>query len=170
MKHGNNIVEKIGIPAVLETCAEECSELGKACLKLSRKLRDEHPTPKTKEEIIKSLAEEIADVIVCIETITDETNLVDEDLIYEIADTKRKRWSNRIDKFLDAKFAEKKTELIKQPEVDKDILIKIKNSNLFEENKHPYTVGYYASDDTWRTADGDKIPGELVIDWRDIPE
>lgn len=45
MKVERNIVERIGIPAVLETCAEECNELAKACLKLSRKLRNEQPTP-----------------------------------------------------------------------------------------------------------------------------
>ena len=63
------ILEKIGLPAVLEQCAEECSELGKACLKLARKLRDENPTPMSEEEIHKNIEEEIADVLTCFNVI-----------------------------------------------------------------------------------------------------
>lgn len=99
----DNIVRRIGIPAVLETCAEECNELAKVCLKLSRKLRNEQPTPKTKNEILNELTEEIADVITCIEVIADETDLISDDLVFTIADTKRKRWNRRIDEFLSAK-------------------------------------------------------------------
>lgn len=96
----DNIVRRIGIPAVLETCAEECNELAKVCLKLSRKLRNEQPTPKTKEEILNELTEEIADVVACLEVLSDETNLIAVDLIDTIADSKRKRWIRRIDDFL----------------------------------------------------------------------
>ena len=96
----DNIVRRIGVPAVLETCAEECNELAKVCLKLSRKLRNEQPTPKTKEEILNELTEEIADVVACLEVLSDETNLIADDLIGTIADSKRKRWIRRIDEFL----------------------------------------------------------------------
>lgn len=30
------IIDKIGTPAMLEQCAEECAELGQACLKLGK--------------------------------------------------------------------------------------------------------------------------------------
>lgn len=103
MSNDNNIVQRIGVPAVLETCAEECNELAKVCLKLSRKLRNEQPTPKTMKEILNELTEEIADVITCIEVIADETDLISDDLVFTIADTKRKRWNRRIDEFLSAK-------------------------------------------------------------------
>lgn len=44
-----NLVNEIGVPAMLEQCAEECTELAQACLKLARKIRNENPTPATKK-------------------------------------------------------------------------------------------------------------------------
>lgn len=32
------IIKEIGTPAMLEQCAEECSELAHACLKMSRRI------------------------------------------------------------------------------------------------------------------------------------
>lgn len=103
MKVERNIVERIGIPAVLETCAEECNELAKACLKLSRKLRNEQPTPKTLEELIASLSEEIGDVISCMGVIMDETELISDAAIFHMAESKQERWVERIDEFLKEK-------------------------------------------------------------------
>lgn len=60
------IVEKIEVPALLEQLAEECAELGKAALKLSRILRRENPTPVTHEDAVDALAEESADVSLCL--------------------------------------------------------------------------------------------------------
>lgn len=59
----NNIEDIIGRPAALEQLAEECAELGKAALKLSRILRGENPTPVKQREAEKNLAEEYTDVV-----------------------------------------------------------------------------------------------------------
>ena len=59
------MIEKIGIPAMLEQTAEECNELAKALLKKARKLRGENPTPLTMTEIDKDITEEYTDVIQC---------------------------------------------------------------------------------------------------------
>ena len=61
------LFDKIGEAAMLEQTAEECSELAQACLKMARKLRGENPTPKSAKEIADNLAEEVADVLICLE-------------------------------------------------------------------------------------------------------
>ena len=64
------LLEKIGKPAMLEQTAEECAELAHACLKLARYYRNENKVyGKTKEELIDNLAEEMADVEICIDEI-----------------------------------------------------------------------------------------------------
>lgn len=90
-----NIINEIGLPAALEQCAEECSELAQACLKLSRKLRDENPTPKSRDEIVESLEEEIADVLNCIYLIQTPLMIFDDELADIMLD-KRDRWIERI--------------------------------------------------------------------------
>ena len=50
-----DVIEVIGLPAVLEQTAEECAELNHACLKMARKLRGENYTPATWEEISENL-------------------------------------------------------------------------------------------------------------------
>ena len=45
-----DIVDYIGLPALLEQLAEECGELTQAALKLARLRRGENPTPKTEKE------------------------------------------------------------------------------------------------------------------------
>lgn len=57
------IRELIPEPALYEQLAEECVELAQACLKKSRKLRDENYTPKTMDEINASIEEEFTDVV-----------------------------------------------------------------------------------------------------------
>lgn len=61
-----NIMEEIGEAAVLEQLAEECTELAQAALKLARILREENPTPVTREEARAALQEEKGDVMVCL--------------------------------------------------------------------------------------------------------
>lgn len=95
MNEEKSIIEIIGLPASLEQLAEECAELGKASLKMARKLRDENPTPLTKEEILENLNEEMADVMLCI------TNFIEYGLItYSSIDSvmmkKEKRWKERL--------------------------------------------------------------------------
>lgn len=89
------IVEEIGKPAMLEQCAEECSELAHACLKMSRKLRDENPTPDDMDKITASLIEEMADVYLCIHEIAVDKGCVKE--IIDIRNEKLERWENRIE-------------------------------------------------------------------------
>ena len=64
------LIDTIGEPATLELMAEECTELAHACLKLARFERDENPTPKTKDECVRSVTEELADVWVVIGELT----------------------------------------------------------------------------------------------------
>ena len=59
------IVDKIGIPAMLEQTAEECTELAKALLKKARKMRGENPTSLSMREIDEAIYEEYTDVIQC---------------------------------------------------------------------------------------------------------
>ena len=56
-------------PAMLEQLAEECSELAQAALKLARLERGENPTPKTEEECVENLLEELGDVNLCMSVV-----------------------------------------------------------------------------------------------------
>lgn len=75
-----NIIKEIGAPAMLEQCAEECTELAHACLKMSRKMRDENPTPKTVQEISQNFVEEVADVSLCIKLLLDDLEVSPESI------------------------------------------------------------------------------------------
>lgn len=57
-----SIMNVIGEEAVLEQIAEEAAELAQAALKLARKKRGINPTPKTEDECLCSLLEEMADL------------------------------------------------------------------------------------------------------------
>ena len=57
----NDIIDSIGLPAVLEQLAEECSELAQASLKYARLLRGDNPTPKTEAECLESLTVDVDD-------------------------------------------------------------------------------------------------------------
>lgn len=69
------VIRTLGEPALLEQLAEECSELAQAALKLARLERGENPTPKTEEECIAALKEEMADVGLCIDAITSRNGI-----------------------------------------------------------------------------------------------
>lgn len=101
-----NIIKEIGAPAMLELCAEECSELAHACLKMSRKMRDENPTPKTKEECFQNLVEEIADVSLCIKLIAEDTASITPEAIESWMLYKESRMRNRL--------ADRKVEKLKE--------------------------------------------------------
>lgn len=60
------LIERIGTAAMLEQTAEEAAELAQACLKAARCKRGENPVYKTRARLQSDLAEEIADVIICI--------------------------------------------------------------------------------------------------------
>lgn len=62
-----DIIIEIGEEALLEQIAEESAELAQASLKLARKMRGENPTPKTQDECVARVLEEIADVYLTID-------------------------------------------------------------------------------------------------------
>lgn len=66
-KQIEDIAEVLGVENILCQLAEESSELSQACLKYRRALNG--LTPKTKEEVIDNLIEEMADVLLNIEQI-----------------------------------------------------------------------------------------------------
>lgn len=89
------IVNRIGLPALLEQTAEECSELSQACLKYSRALRGENPTPKTEHECVVNLMEEIADVKLCVSQL-DTAGLYDYSFVLDTMAEKLIRWQRRL--------------------------------------------------------------------------
>lgn len=70
------LIERIGTAAMLEQTAEEAAELAQACLKAARCKRGENQVYKARAQIQSDLAEEIADVIICIrELLSQNTDL-----------------------------------------------------------------------------------------------
>lgn len=59
------IAEKIGKAAMLEQFAEECMELGHACLKMARIIRGTNPTPVPAQTAWENIIEEYTDVRLC---------------------------------------------------------------------------------------------------------
>lgn len=70
------LVDKIGTAAALEQCAEEASALSQASLKMARAMRGENPPDKALEELIDNLAEEAADVMLCLSDLIDYSGLI----------------------------------------------------------------------------------------------
>ena len=91
-----NFTEVVGKPAMLEQCAEECTELAQACLKMARKMRNENPTPAAMNDILANLNEEVADVMICMTAIV-EGGL----LSYESIDSEYTRKEERLRKRLE---------------------------------------------------------------------
>lgn len=86
------VIRTLGEPALLEQLAEECSELAQAALKLARKERGENPTPKTEEECVKDLLEELGDVNLCMSVIEANRGIH----IRCLSVDKKERWAQRI--------------------------------------------------------------------------
>lgn len=95
VKPMNEIMEQIGLPALLEQLAEECGELTQAALKLARLKRGENPTPKSEMQCIAGLTEEIADVELCIDLLK-RGGIVDKDRVSAIMRNKEVRWNGRL--------------------------------------------------------------------------
>ena len=91
----NDIIDTIGLPAMLEQLAEECAELAQASLKYARLLRGDNPTPKTEQECLEALTEEMADVELC-NSLLMGGDYVDFDAVMELIEVKDKRWHKRI--------------------------------------------------------------------------
>ena len=88
-----DIIKEIRTAAMLEQLAEECTELGKAALKMARIIRKDNPTPVTIEQAKENLCEESGDVITCIEMLKSADVLFVDD---NERNAKIKRWKNRI--------------------------------------------------------------------------
>lgn len=95
------IRETLGRAELLAQLAEEATELAQAALKLRRAITEDNPTPKTPDEAIENLREEIADVDLCIVMVGDLCE--DTDTTLERMDRKLDRWARRL---RDAKHAE----------------------------------------------------------------
>lgn len=95
-KEVTRLVDKIGIPAMLEMMAEECTELSHACLKASRFLRNENPAPVHNiDELMDRVEEEIADVYICLRELR-KTQYVNDAHVSSEIDKKRKRMNERL--------------------------------------------------------------------------
>ena len=87
-------IKNLSEPVRLEQLAEEAAELGHAALKLARILRGENPTPMPEEaEAREALVREIADVMVCVDAVTDTRMLRD---IGTCCTEKKDRWEQRL--------------------------------------------------------------------------
>lgn len=96
-RQNQTIIERIGVPAFLEQIAEECAELAQAALKTARKYRGENPTPKTIDECLDSLQEEMADVMLCMDEWFDYR---EKDFLAGVCMTKQEkleRWKQRLE-------------------------------------------------------------------------
>lgn len=86
------VIRTLGEPALLEQLAEECAELAQAALKMARLERGENPTPKTEEECVQALLEELGDVNLCMSVV--EANRCIH--IRCLSVDKKARWAQRI--------------------------------------------------------------------------
>ena len=101
-----NIAKVIGTPALLEQCAEECTELAQACLKMARKQRNENPTPVEMAVLWESLNEEAGDVENCIEALLNSSVLSRSEMNFNKR-VKLKRWIDRINESEGDNYGEK---------------------------------------------------------------
>ena len=96
-KETTRLVDAIGIPALLDQMVEECLELGHACAKYSRYLRNENQVHgNTEEELLANVHEEMADVYVTLRELRKVTNVIDNEKISATIDAKRKRMNKRL--------------------------------------------------------------------------
>nr|DAL08158.1 MAG TPA: triphosphate pyrophosphohydrolase [Caudoviricetes sp.] len=86
------VIRSLGEPALLEQLAEECSELAHAALKMARLERGENPTPKTEEECVENLIEELGDVNLCMSVVEANRGIH----IRCLSVDKKARWAQRI--------------------------------------------------------------------------
>ena len=92
------IIDSITLPALLEMLAEECSELSHASLKYSRLLRGENPTPKTDDECVAAVKEEIPDVTLIMQCLSSQ-GLYSLGDILPLMEKKKVRWKERIEAY-----------------------------------------------------------------------
>lgn len=92
----NYIQQQLTAEELLAQLAEECAELSQAALKLIRARTGRNPTPRTILECTENLAEEMADVVLCIGLVADECGM-DVGAIEVIGDEKAARWAKRLE-------------------------------------------------------------------------
>jgi NTP pyrophosphatase (non-canonical NTP hydrolase) len=90
------IIDCMTTEELLCQLAEEASELAHAALKLRRVEDGTNPTPVPKEDAIKNILEEIADVTLVINLLGFNTDR-DQVICREIMTQKADRWANRLD-------------------------------------------------------------------------
>lgn len=90
------IIDCIPTEELLAQLAEESSELAQAALKLRRTYSDVNPTPVSKEDAVKNLLEEIADVSLVINMLGFNTDR-NEVICREIMAKKTDRWAERLE-------------------------------------------------------------------------
>ena len=86
------IVGRLGPELFLCQCAEECSELAQAVLKMRRAIVG--TTPLTKGEARVLINEEVADVLNCVEAL-ETISIVDRAHVSRIQAEKLERWDRR---------------------------------------------------------------------------
>ena len=86
------IAEQLGPEEILCQCAEECSELAQAVLKMRRAIVG--TTPLTKGEARVLINEEVADVLNCVEAL-ETISIVDRAHVSRIQAEKLERWDRR---------------------------------------------------------------------------
>lgn len=86
------IAEQLGPEETLCQCAEECSELAQAVLKMRRALVG--TTPLTQSEARTLINEEVADVLNCVEAL-EAISFVDRGQVARIQAEKLGRWDRR---------------------------------------------------------------------------
>ena len=89
-----NIVDVIGVPAMLEEMAEESTELALACMKMARKLRDENPTFLQIEDIHDDLIEALSMLKALEWLLTDETDILDAQEMHDRTNKKYRSWKS----------------------------------------------------------------------------
>lgn len=89
------LIERIGTAAMLEQTAEEAAELAQACLKMARSKRGENPVYKARATLQSNLAEEIADVMICINELLSKNDTLNY-LTDKMRDEKLVRMAQRI--------------------------------------------------------------------------
>lgn len=90
------IRSKVPTAELYAALAEEAAELAQAALKYRRTITKDNPTPKTEEEALQSLLEELADINTCLTAINFSAEQYME--MWEMQQKKIDRWAHRLRK------------------------------------------------------------------------
>lgn len=90
------VIDCLPTEELLCQLAEEASELAQAALKLRRAYDGTNPTPVPKEDAIKALQEEVADVLNCLRALGMDST-AHQKIYWEIGARKTARWAQRLE-------------------------------------------------------------------------